>query len=156
MPRTQKLLPITGSKSDEGRLTIEHRNFVDALLRTGDKVRAYIEIYGEKKNKKVAMTNADRLLTRAEIQEELRARYAEMRLTKPWLLMNLMEIAKKRSDKGGASAAVNSMRLIAEMCGYVDEMNLNQVFFGNIIVNFPPVYNQDEAVKFIKEGRICE
>jgi hypothetical protein len=154
MPRRQQLIPIT--EGLDGLLTLEHRKFIDAFMRTGDKVIAYEEIYGKKKSRKVAITNADRLLARAEVQQELAARFKQAKLTKSYLIEKVSEILEYREPKFYCRKkvsevphmkAVDAARLIAELGGYIEKTptggNIN-----NIIVNFPPVYSEEEKKRF--------
>ena len=154
--KRKKLITITGTKDDKGRLTIQDFAFIDTLLRTNDKELAYKEAVTKTKAKGKSLTTlALRMLQKVEIQNEIKARYDEARATKPWLVSNLMDIAKKRSDKG-AGHAVNAMRLISELGGHISNINLNTLQLNNIVVKFPVIYSKKEADVFIKEGRVCE
>ena len=148
-------------------LTPNHIKFIENFLNTGDKVLAYENVYPEpKKSRKVMSTSADRLLNNDEIRREIRARVEISGATKSYCIKRLMEIAEKNDvkftrdgviiDHSPNSQAVQALRLLAEMSGYVIDKATSQNNFNtqNIIIRMPYTEVGTKEMRKKIEGKI--
>lgn len=143
-------------------MTPDHFRFVEEFLRTGNKALAYENAYPEpKKSRKVILTNAKRLLNRAEIRREIRARVDAAGVTESAIVDKLWEIANEKEGKYSKDGdrlelsshrnAVAALSKLADIRGMVKKDGGNSNNFTQFNVAMAKVYSPEREKELLKQ-----
>ncbi len=140
-------------------LKLQWLNFISEFIKNeGNGTDAYMKAYPDA-TRESARRNASRLLTHADIMEEISHRYSQSCVTDAWVISNAKEYVEKgKNDHRMANAAVKALELLARSKGMLTD-NKRVEFTGENPAIFMPVCTPAEASKMnelIGNNRIVE
>lgn len=162
-----KKRPVKSIKETQGiEETIETKGlrlawikFIDAYVANGGNGQeAYKVAYPDVLNDETAKANASRLLTNANVRDELNNKLEAQKVTEDFIVQGLMDIATTYRGAKTIFAAVKSLEVLAKMKGLlVDTKKI--AFTGDNPAVFVAPYSDTEAKKIdeiTKASRIVE
>lgn len=141
-------------------LKLQWLNFISAYIKNGgNATEAYVTAYPEA-NRESARRNGSRLLTHADVLEEIRSRYDTQTVTDAWVIATAMKYAKAGLENPKvALAGVKALEMIARSKGMLTDVQKVEFTAENPAI-FPALIRPEEAKKFdqmVKDGvRIFE
>lgn len=122
--------------------------FISAYIKNGgNATEAYVSVYPEA-TRETARRNGSRLLTNADILEEIGYRYDEQRATDAWVIGVAMKYASLGIDNPKmAFASVKALELIARSKGMLTDIKKVE-FSGENPAIFLPLITEAEKKKF--------
>ena len=146
----------------EGKgLKLQWLNFISVYIKNGGNATdAYIAAYPEV-NKESARRNGSRLLTHADILEEIQNRYDEQKVTDAWVIAIAMRyvMAGVVENTKVALAGVKALEIIAKSKGMLSDIQKIGFTSENPAVFLPLMSKEEAAIldEMIKSGqRIIE
>lgn len=144
----------------EAGLRPQWRKFIDAYFRNNfNATQAYLDVYENIENERVAQSSASRLLSNAIIRAEIDARFEAQSVTEHWITASLKRVALK-DDARSLNAAVRALEILARVKGMLKDPKSPDAFTAENPAIFLPVYTQEEKEKFElfarKGGRVYE
>jgi hypothetical protein len=130
-------------------------SFLDEYIANGFKGgAAYMKVYSAS-TKPAAQVGASRLLRKAKIREEIKARLVSQSITNAWILSRLKTIAQQEGT-GYANASVRATTLLARATGMLSVQKQPEFAKGNPAVFLAP-YTKEESEAF-EQGmvRFCQ
>ena len=133
------------------KLSIKHMSFVDEYLSNGmNATQAYLSIYKNVKNELTAKTNASRLLSKANIQEAIRAERdktsTKLEITRESLLEDLKRI-QANTESTNPNAALKAVDLIIKMLGFNAPIKNETKFSGEVDINKLFGFDEDDKTE---------
>ena len=129
------------SLNNERGLRLAWLTFIKEYIASeGNATEAYLKAYPGV-SRDVARRNGARLLTNADIREEISCRYDQQRATEAWIIANLMFIVKNPSKS--PMAAVKALETLARVKGMLTDTKKIEFTTENPAVFLAP-YSQEE------------
>jgi len=125
------------------------------VANNGNATEAYLKTH-KGVSRETARRNGARLLTNADIREEINCRYDQQRATEAWIISNLMFVAKNPGRN--PMAAVKALETLARIKGMLTDTKKVEFTAENPAV-FLPLFTKEESEEFRKmseKSRICE